>query len=118
MITFLYDGDSPNRATPPPIASATPTPSPAPVSSDPPVHSARGAGKQVRVVSRVAADDADESYTVTGQADWKPVEVYNKDGKTYLEMPAEVKHKEAPVLYSSVLLWVGNKFCPPSVIHR
>jgi type IV secretion system protein VirB9 len=92
-VTFLYDGDSPSRTTPPPIASATPTPSPAPVSADPPVHSARGAGK------RVAADDADESYTVTGQADWKPVEVYNKDGKTYLEMPAEVKHKEAPVLF-------------------
>ena len=98
-VTFLYDGDSPNRATPPPIASATPAPSPAHVSADPPVHSARGDRKQVRLVSRVAADDADESYTVTGQADWKPVEVYNKNGKTYLEMPAEVKHKEAPVLF-------------------
>jgi P-type conjugative transfer protein TrbG len=98
-VTFLYDGDSPSRATPPPIASATPAPSPAHVSADPPVHSARGDRKQVRLVSRVAADDADESYTVTGQADWKPVEVYNKNGKTYLEMPAEVKHKEAPVLF-------------------
>jgi len=98
-VTFLYDGDSPSRATPPRIASATPAPSPAPVSADPPVHSARGDGKQARLVSRVVADHADESYTVTGQADWKPVEVYNKDGKTYLEMPAEVKHKEAPVLF-------------------
>jgi type IV secretion system protein TrbG len=98
-VTFLYDGDSPSSTTRPPIASATPTPSPAPVSADRPVHSARGDGKQVRLVSRLAADDADESYTVTGQADWKPVEVYNKDGKTYLEMPAEVKHKEAPVLF-------------------
>ena len=98
-VTFLYDGDSPSRATPPPIASATPTLSPAPVSADPPARSARGDGKQVRLVNRVAADDADESYTVTGQADWKPVEVYNKNGKTYLEMPAEVKHKEAPVLF-------------------
>ena len=92
-VTFLYGG------TPPAIATAAPSPSPAPVVSDPPARSARGSGKQVRFVSRVE-DDADESYTVTGQADWKPVEVYSKDGKTYLEMPASVRHKEAPVLFA------------------
>lgn len=93
-VTFLY-GD-----TPPTIAIATPSPSPAPVASDPPARSARGGdGKQVRFVSRIAADEADESYSVTGQADWKPVEVYSKGGKTYLEMPASVRHKEAPVLF-------------------
>jgi len=27
------------------------------------------------------------------------VEVYSKNGKTYLEMPSSVRHKEAPVLF-------------------
>jgi type IV secretion system protein VirB9 len=93
-VTFLYDRTP--SATPPVVASATPAPSPA--ASDPPAPR-RGDGKQVRLVSRDEADNADESYTVAGNADWKPVEVYSKDGKTYLEMPASVRHKEAPVLF-------------------
>jgi type IV secretory pathway VirB9-like protein len=28
-----------------------------------------------------------------------PVTVYSKGGKTYIEMPASVRHKEAPVLF-------------------
>jgi type IV secretion system protein TrbG len=36
---------------------------------------------------------------VSGNADWKPVEVYSKNGKTFLEMPSSVRHKEAPVLF-------------------
>jgi type IV secretion system protein VirB9 len=101
-VTFLYDGEPPNRPAPSPTPSAQPTPSPAKVSDDPPpVHPAHDKGKQVvaRHVGLVAADPADESYTVNGKADWRPVGVYNKDGKTYLEMPSGMKHKEAPVLF-------------------
>jgi P-type conjugative transfer protein TrbG len=93
-VTFLYNG-TPNPIAQPGIASATPAPSP--VVGDPPA-ARHEDGKQVRLVSR-EEDDADESYRVTGHADWKPVEVYSKNGKTYLEMPSSVRHKEAPVLF-------------------
>jgi len=94
-VTFLYDDTAtPGTAT----VVATATPAPSPVAADPPAPR-RGDGKQVRLVSRDEADDADESYTVTGKADWKPVEVYTKNGKTYLEMPSRMRHKEAPVLF-------------------
>jgi type IV secretion system protein VirB9 len=53
----------------------------------------------VSFVAREQVDDADESYVVSGKAEWKPVEVYSKDGKTYIEMPDSVRHKEAPVLF-------------------
>ena len=44
-------------------------------------------------------DDTDDRYVISGTADWKPVTVYSKGGKTYIEMPASVRHKEAPVLF-------------------
>lgn len=44
-------------------------------------------------------DNSDENYIVNGSAVFKPVSVYSKDGKTYLEMPPEVAHDEAPVLF-------------------
>jgi type IV secretion system protein TrbG len=92
-VTFLYDG-TPSPTAPPAVANATPAPSP--VAADPPARHSAGDSKQV---SREPADDADESYTVHGKADWKPVQVYSKNGKTYLEMPGSVRHKEAPVLF-------------------
>jgi type IV secretion system protein VirB9 len=93
-VTFLYETTA---ATLPAVASATPAA--APISSDPPPRHAHGDGKQVRLVAKEPADDADDSYTVDGKADWKPVQVYSKDGKTYLEMPSSMRHKEAPVLF-------------------
>ena len=95
-VTFLYD--APNPTSPPAVANAAPTaPNPAP---DPPLHKKKPSdGRQVRFVSREPDDDADESYRVSGHADWKPVEVYTKNGKTYLEMPKSMRHKEAPVLF-------------------
>jgi type IV secretion system protein TrbG len=96
-VTFLY-GAAPSPATAPAVVSATPAPSPVDSESDAPAPH-HGDGKQVRLISREEPDDADESYTVTGHADWKPVQVYTKGGKTYLEMPSSVRHKEAPVLF-------------------
>lgn len=94
-VTFLYEG------TPAPssqlVALANPTPAPGPVLNDPPAIR-HGDGKQSRLNNREEAD-ADESYQVIGHAEWKPVGVYSKNGKTYLEMPSSVRHKEAPVLF-------------------
>lgn len=90
------------------VAAASPTPNQSPAPGDDPVvetkpHPRRvnqGDGKAaVSFVAREQVDDADESYVVSGKADWKPVEVYSKDGKTYIEMPESVRHKEAPVLF-------------------
>jgi type IV secretory pathway VirB9-like protein len=53
-------------------------------------------GKRVALME---ADDTDDGYVVSGKADWRPVAVYSKGGKTYIEMPASVRHKEAPVLF-------------------
>ena len=94
-VTFLY-GDA-GRVPAPEMASATPTPSPS--TSEAPRRQSHADGKQTLLVSRVPEDDADESYTVSGNADWRPVEVYSKNGKTFLEMPSSVRHKEAPVLF-------------------
>ena len=97
-VTFLYCSDSPSPS-PTPVAQSAPTSTP-PVVSDPPKRKSRGDGKQTKLVAKdPAADNADESYAVSGKAEWKPVSVYSKDGKTYLEMPASVRHKEAPVLF-------------------
>jgi type IV secretion system protein TrbG len=99
-VTFLY-GTVGTVSTNPDTEPLNPAPSPTPraiASSDaaPPHH---GDDKQVRLVSREEPDDADESYRITGSADWKPVQVYTKGGKTYLEMPSSMRHKEAPVLF-------------------
>ena len=98
-VTFMYGDVAPSPAATSGIASATPAPSPAPFPSDPPAVRNHGDGKQVRLVARDPVEDVDESYTVEGKADWKPVEVYSKNGKTYLEMPSSMRHKEAPVLF-------------------
>jgi type IV secretion system protein VirB9 len=90
--------------------AATPAPSPTPVAAaeQPAKAVATPAPRQRDLsdgkhVSLVAADNSgdvtDDSYTISGKADWKPVSVYSKGGKTYIEMPASVRHKEAPVLF-------------------
>jgi len=97
-VTFLYGDEPPSHAVPA-VASATPSPTPA-VAPAAPKRRSVADGKQVRLVSKeLAADDADDSYAVKGKADWKPVQVYSKDGKTYLEMPDSMRHREAPVLF-------------------
>jgi type IV secretory pathway VirB9-like protein len=101
-VSFVYR-DEPIKAAPITAAAAqgTPDPTPAPERAAPaaPVRPRKsGDGKRIQVA---AADphDADESYSVSGKADWKPVQVYSKDGKTYLEMPSSMRQKEAPVLF-------------------
>ena len=57
-------------------------------------------GKRVALVKADdPPDNTDDGYLVSGKADWKPIMVYSKGGKTYIEMPASVRHKEAPVLF-------------------
>jgi type IV secretory pathway VirB9-like protein len=90
-------------ATPAASPAAAPSPAPTPqrvVHATPP-RRVNAAGKQVAFVKADPApvDDTDDGYVVTGTADWKPVSVYSKGGKTYIEMPESVRHKEAPVLF-------------------
>jgi P-type conjugative transfer protein TrbG len=96
-VTFLY-GEPAVQAAVPVASSASLSTSPPP--PEPPHRHKSGDGKEVRLIAKGDPDDgADESYTVQGKADWKPIEVYSKGGKTYLEMPESVRHKEAPVLF-------------------
>jgi P-type conjugative transfer protein TrbG len=103
-VRFVYADQHESVAAATPAASpvAAPSPAPAPeVAHDPPARHQAGQGKQVAFVKGDPApvDDTDDGYVVTGRADWKPVSVYSKDGKTYIEMPESVRHKEAPVLF-------------------
>jgi type IV secretion system protein TrbG len=96
-VTFLYEDAKP--AAPVIVDSAVPSPAP---TISPPVsrrHRSAADGKQIGTASHEVSDGADESYTVQGKAEWAPEEVYSKDGKTYLEMPSSMRHKEAPVLF-------------------
>lgn len=98
-VSFLYGGTTLDTA-PPLVVSASPAPTPSLASASPPKpHKLKSEGKAVRVASKDTPDNADEHYAVSGKADWKPVSVYSKDGKTYFEMPSSVRHKEAPVLF-------------------
>lgn len=48
--------------------------------------------------------DLSFDYTVSGNANWKPVRVFNDGRKTIIQMPKSVEHNEAPTL-----LVVGRK---------
>ena len=91
-VTFVYS------SPPPVVAAATPVPSPSPVAKDPPTPKRRKESLGKAVASD-PPDDADEDYVVRGKAEWAPINVYSKDGKTYFQMPLSVRHKEAPVLF-------------------
>jgi type IV secretion system protein VirB9 len=91
-VSFVYD-DAP-KATPT-VATEAPFPTPAPPK---PSGRKESDGKEAKVAF-TESDDADENYSVKGKPEWKPVEVYSKDGKTYIEMPKSVRNKEAPVLF-------------------
>src|SRR5262249_11720728 len=98
-VRFVYDHERvPHLAsTPVPEAAARATAAPRSVAADPPPR--RHQNSDARQVAFVAHDDTDDHYVISGTADWKPVTVYSKRGKTYIEMPASVRHKEAPVLF-------------------
>jgi type IV secretion system protein TrbG len=94
-VRFVYDHEK--REQPASTPTAAPAPTPQQVATDPPPR--RPQKPDGKRVAFVEADDTDNGYVVSGQADWKPVTVYSKGGKTYIEMPDSVRHKEAPVLF-------------------
>ena len=98
-VRFVYDRENAQRPASTPAAEATATAAPAPrrVAADPPPR--RHQNPDAKQVAFVEHDDTDDRYVISGTADWKPVAVYSKVGKTYIEMPASVRHKEAPVLF-------------------
>jgi type IV secretion system protein VirB9 len=106
-VRFVYDHPAQPALTPAPAAGPAPTPQR--VAADPPRRRHQPSdGKRVAFVKHDdPPDDTDDRYVVSGKADWKPVTVYSKGGKTYIEMPASVRHKEAPVLF---LLKKGGLF--------
>ena len=42
-------------------------------------------------------ENLDFQYNIIGEADWKPIRVYNDGIKTYIEMPSSMKFNEAPI---------------------
>ena len=94
-VRFVYDHEK--REQPASTSTAALAPTPQQVATDPPPQ--RHQKPDGKRVAFVEADDTDNGYVVSGQADWKPVTVYSKGGKTYIEMPDSVRHKEAPVLF-------------------
>jgi type IV secretion system protein VirB9 len=95
-VRFVYDHERTAQPASAPAPVAAPPPPPRQVAADPPLQHPHPDGKRVALIE---ADDTDDGYLVSGKADWKPVTVYSKGGKTYIEMPASVRHKEAPVLF-------------------
>ena len=98
-VRFVYGHERAAQpaSTPAPEAAKTAVPVPQQVAADPPPwRHQKPDGKRVAFVE---TDDTDDGYVVNGTADWKPVTVYSKGGKTYIEMPESVRHKEAPVLF-------------------
>jgi P-type conjugative transfer protein TrbG len=100
-VRFIYDHERTAQpaSTPAPLVAPAPAP-PQRVAVDPPRRQKSSDGKRVALIKAdQPVDDTDDGYVVSGKADWKPVTVYSKGGKTYIEMPASVRHKEAPVLF-------------------
>jgi type IV secretion system protein TrbG len=100
-VRFVYSDQHQSVAAATPVAAASPAPAPQRAAHDAAPRHTDGETKKVAFVKADPApvDDTDDGYVVTGRADWKPVSVYSKGGKTYIEMPASVRHKEAPVLF-------------------
>ena len=98
-VRFVYDRENAQRPASTPAAEATASAAPAPrrVAADPPPRQHQN--PDAKQVAFVEHDDTDDRYVISGTAGWKPVMVYSKGGKTYIEMPASVRHKEAPVLF-------------------
>jgi len=99
-VRFIYDHERTGQPASTPAPLAAPAPPPQQAAADPPRRRQTAGGKRVALVKAdQPVDDTDDGYVVSGKADWKPVTVYSKGGKTYIEMPASVRHKEAPVLF-------------------
>jgi type IV secretion system protein VirB9 len=99
-VRFVYDHERTAQPASTPAPAAAPAPMPQQVAADPPRQQKSSNGKRVALIKAdEPQDDTDDGYLVSGKADWKPVVVYSKGGKTYIEMPASVRHKEAPVLF-------------------
>jgi type IV secretion system protein VirB9 len=101
-VRFVYAQEQEKTAAEPaptPAVRPSPAVTPQQVAADPPALQKKPGTKRVAIVQ---ADDADDGYVVSGHADWKPVNVYSQGGKNYLEMPASVRHREAPVLFEEV----------------
>jgi P-type conjugative transfer protein TrbG len=98
-VRFVYGHERAAQpaSTPAPEAAKTAAPVAQHVAADPP--RPRHQPSDGKRVAFVEADDTDDGYVVNGTADWKPVTVYSKGGKTYIEMPESVRHKEAPALF-------------------
>jgi type IV secretion system protein VirB9 len=98
-VRFVYGHERAAQpaSTPAPEAAKTAAPVAQQVAADPPPR--RHQKPDGKRVAFVEADDTDDGYVVNGTADWKPVTVYSKGGKTYIGMPESVRHKEAPVLF-------------------
>ena len=47
----------------------------------------------------VPAERLNFSYTVTGQASWRPTRVYSDGQKTYIQFPSSLSGQDAPVLF-------------------
>jgi type IV secretion system protein VirB9 len=95
-VRFVY-AHEPAPSAPSPSVAAQPL---NPASDPPPRKKPVSDGKRVAAVkTKDPPDDTDDGYTISGKADWKPITVYSKAGKTYIEMPESVRHREAPVLF-------------------
>ena len=57
------------------------------------------ASKSFKITSALSKniDSLDFEYTITGEASWKPLRVYNDGMKTYIQMPSSMKYQEAPI---------------------
>jgi type IV secretion system protein VirB9 len=96
-VRFVYDRERATQQAAAPAPAVAPTPARQQVAADPPPH--RHQKPDAKRLALVAADDTDDGYVVNGKADWRPISVYSKGGKTYIQMPESVRHKEAPVLF-------------------
>lgn len=55
--------------------------------------------KSLKITTSISKniDNLDFEYTITGEASWKPIRVYNDGIKTYIQMPSNMKYQEAPI---------------------
>ena len=87
-VRFVYDHERSAQPVSTPVPAAAPAPTPQQVAANPPRRRQTADGKRVALIKAdQPVDDTDDGYVVSGKADWKPVTVYSKGGKTYLRCP-------------------------------
>jgi type IV secretion system protein TrbG len=103
-VGFLYP-DEPKTADTSPAPSPAPEAKPekAPASVQVAYVESKPATRRVRVRAQMEGKGALPAkvpeYKIVGNAPWRPVQAYTENGHTYLEMPADIRDHEAPVLY-------------------